>query len=260
MKDVQSFSPSIALDIDCVGVRKIKMPILVRGREHGIQHTVASIDIGVDLSSEFKGTHMSRFIEALEDWNKEVGHGPVMRLLDTTRERLGAKRAWVRFSFPYFMTKKAPVSSIPASIAYDCKLMAESSGDKLCFLLELKVPVMTVCPCSKAISREGAHSQRAVIYMQIRLKEFSWLEEFIEIAERSGSCAVHTLLKREDEKFVTEYAFAHPAFVEDVVRAVANEFSLHPHIRWFRVEVESAESIHNHNAFACIERTLDKTE
>lgn len=260
MKDVQSSSPSIALDIDCVGVRNIKLPLLVRDREHGTQHTVASVDLGVDLPSEFKGTHMSRFIEALEEWNEEVGHGPVRRLLDTTRQRLGAKRAWVRFSFPYFMTKKAPVSGIPATISYDCKLMAESSGEKLCFLLELSVPVMTVCPCSKAISKEGAHSQRAVIHMQIRLKEFSWLEEFIEIAERSGSCAVHTLLKREDEKFVTEYAFARPAFVEDVVRAVAQEFSRHPHISWFRVEVESAESIHNHDAFAYIERELNRTE
>lgn len=256
MEDVQSHAPQVALNINRVGVRELRLPLLVRDRTKGTQQTVASVDLGVDLPSEFKGTHMSRFVEALEQWNAEISYQSVRRLLLDIKQRLEARRAYARFCFPYFIKKIAPASGIPALISYQCRLTGELDDEGQHFCLEVDVPVMTVCPCSKAISDEGAHSQRAMVRMNLRMKVFSWLEDFIDIAEASGSSAVYTLLKREDEKFVTEHAFAHPTFVEDVVRNVAQRLSEHGQVEWFSVEVESMESIHNHNAFARIERHM----
>ena len=253
MEDVQSHAPTVPLNIDRVGVRELRLPLLVRDRAQGSQQTVASVDLGVDLPSAFKGTHMSRFVEALEEWNEEISYQSVRRLLENIKERLGARRAWARFSFPYFIRKAAPASGSPGTVAYACRLTGELDENGQSFLLDLDVPVMTVCPCSKAISREGAHSQRADVRMAVRMRGFCWIEDFIEIAEASGSSPVYSLLKREDEKFVTEDAFSRPTFVEDVVRNVASRLADHPHVSGFRVEVESYESIHAHNAFACIE-------
>ena len=256
MEDVQSHAPLVALNIDRVGVRELRLPLLVRDRTKGTQQTVASVDLGVDLPSAFKGTHMSRFVETLEEWNAEISYQSVRRLLLDIKQRLEARRAYARFCFPYFIKKSAPASGIPALISYQCRLTGELDDEGQHFCLEVDVPVMTVCPCSKAISDEGAHSQRAMVRMNLRMKVFSWLEDFIDIAEASGSSAVYTLLKREDEKFVTEQAFAHPTFVEDVVRNVAQRLSEHGQVEWYSVEVESMESIHNHNAFARIERHM----
>ena len=256
MEDVQSHAPLVALNIDRVGVRELRLPLLVRDRTKGTQQTVASVDLGVDLPSAFKGTHMSRFVETLEEWNAEISYQSVRRLLLDIKQRLEARRAYARFCFPYFIKKCAPASGIPALVSYQCRLTGELDDEGQHFCLEVDVPVMTVCPCSKAISDEGAHSQRAMVRMNLRMKVFSWLEDFIDIAEASGSSAVYTLLKREDEKFVTEQAFAHPTFVEDVVRNVAQRLSEHGQVEWFSVEVESMESIHNHNAFARIERNM----
>ena len=256
MEDVQSHAPLVALNIDRVGVRELRLPLLVRDRTKGTQQTVASVDLGVDLPSAFKGTHMSRFVETLEEWNAEISYQSVRRLLLDIKQRLEARRAYARFCFPYFIKKSAPASGIPALVSYQCRLTGELDDEGQHFCLEVDVPVMTVCPCSKAISDEGAHSQRAMVRMNLRMKVFSWLEDFIDIAEASGSSAVYTLLKREDEKFVTESAFARPTFVEDVVRNVAQKLTAHGQVEWFSVEVESMESIHNHNAFARIERDL----
>ena len=256
MEDVQRHAPKVPINIDRVGIRGITVPLLVRDRAQGSRQTVARVDLGVDLPASFKGTHMSRFIEALEEWNDEINYQSVRRLLATVKERLEARRSYVRFCFPYFVHKPAPSSGIKSIISYECRLTGELDEKGQSFLLEVDVPVMTVCPCSKAISREGAHSQRTMIHLAVRMSGFSWIEEFIEMAEASGSSAVYPLLKREDEKYVTEHAFAQPTFVEDVVRNVAQRLTEHEHVRWFRVEVESMESIHSHNAFACIERDL----
>ena len=257
MEDVQNRPAPVALPIDRVGVKGLKLPLLVRDREKGTQHTIASVDISVDLPAAFKGTHMSRFVQALENWTEELDYATMKSLLDDVRNRLNARRAHIVFRFPYFMRKKAPVTECPGILPYECTLTGElSDGGKPLFLLEVIVPVMTVCPCSKAISREGAHSQRAEVRMAMRMNGFCWIEDFIEIAEASGSSPVYSLLKREDEKFVTEDAFSRPTFVEDVVRNVASRLTGHPHLDGFRVEVESYESIHAHNAFACIEQGL----
>ena len=264
LQDVQSSPSSVALDIDRVGVKRVEMPLVVKDRERGRQHTVASVDMGVDLPAAFKGTHMSRFVEALEHWREvseeELDYASMKRLLADVLERLHARRAYARFSFPYFRLRKAPVTGHAAPVRYSCRLTGEleAGQDGPSFLLELDVPVTTVCPCSKAISRAGAHGQRASVRLAVRMSRFEWLEGFIDMAEASGSSSIYALLKRPDEKFVTEQAYDNALFVEDVVRNVAAKLEQHPSVVWFSVEVESEESIHGHNAFACIERKVSK--
>ena len=258
MEDVQNRPADVLIPIDRVGIKNLKLPLIISERNGGVQHTVAVAELGVNLPKDFKGTHMSRFIEALGNWEGPVSTHTMRSLLLDVKERLQASSAQVALSFPYFISKKAPVSRAEAKHAYDCRFIGElcESGPDLPprFVLEVTVPVMTVCPCSKAISQEGAHSQRAEVRMQIHMCGFTWLEDFIDIAEKSASSPTYPALKREDEKFVTETAFANPCFVEDVVRNVAKALLPHPHVRRFRVEVESFESIHGHNAFAWIER------
>ncbi len=261
MLDVQKDMPNVPIPIDRVGVRGVRMPLWVRDRTHEKQCTVASVDLTVDLPSSFKGTHMSRFVEALESWEGRISYRSVRGLLSSIRGRLEARSAQVSFHFPYFIRKKAPVSGVESSVSYNCVLTGTLSGaadPTFEFTLEVTVPVMTVCPCSKAISDVGAHSQRTLVHMVLLTDGFSWIEEFVELAEASGSSPVYTTLKREDEKYVTEHAFASPCFVEDVVRNVAQRLKAHPHLRGFHVDVESMESIHNHNALACIEYNFCK--
>lgn len=252
LPDVQSLPPEVTLPIDRVGVRGLRVPLTLRDRTSGTQTCVAVADLGVDLPASRKGTHMSRLVEALDNWHEELGCQSMRHLLQNMCERLEANRAWARFSFPYLIRKASPFCKGSALLAYDCSITGELREDGQSFLLGLEVPVMTVCPCSKAISREGAHSQRAMVRMQVRIVNFAWLEEFIELAEGSASSSVYTLLKRNDEKFVTEQAFSKPAFVEDVARRVAQQLASHPSALAYEVEVESMESIHNHNAFAYI--------
>ena len=252
MEDVQNRPAPYPIPIDRVGVRGLVVPLLVRDRVNGHQHTVARVDVCVDLPAAFKGTHMSRFVEAMENWTEDMDYLAIKRLLETVKERLHARLAHIVFRFPYFIRKRAPSTSSPGLLPYQCVITAELDDKKMDFTLEVTVPVMTVCPCSKAISDEGAHSQRADVRIAVRMNGLCWIEDLVEIAEASGSSPVYSLLKRADEKFVTEWAFAHPTFVEDVVRNVASRLQVHPHVSAYRVEVESHESIHAHNAFACI--------
>ncbi|BDQ35391.1 GTP cyclohydrolase FolE2 [Pseudodesulfovibrio portus] len=254
MEDVQKSQSSIAMPIDRVGVKGLRLPIIVRDRESGIQHTVAQVSLSVDLPAEFKGTHMSRFVEALEHWSGDLDYHSFRTLLDDVVDRLQARSAHVRFVFPYFLRRKSPMSGASGLMDYTCRVDGLLKDGKLIFTLGADVPVMTVCPCSKAISDEGAHSQRAEVRIRTRFNGFLWLEDLIEIGERAGSCPVYSLLKREDEKYVTETAFANPTFVEDVVREAAKGLDEHPQVHWYKVEVESFESIHNHSAFAVIEK------
>lgn len=252
LSDVQGLAPDTPLNIDCVGIAGLRCPLRLRDRKNGNQVTIAQVDLGVNLPATYKGTHMSRLVEALEDWDEQLSYQTMCKLLTSMLKRLEAAKAWARFTFPYLVRKDSPTGGGAAVMAYDCAITGELSNKEQSFLLNIAVPVMTVCPCSKAISNEGAHSQRALIKMKIRIINFVWLEEFIDIAESSASSAVYPLLKRKDEKFVTEQAFARPVFVEDVVRKVAAQLNGHPDVLWFEVEVESMESIHNHNAFARI--------
>lgn len=262
LQDVQNRPANLPVAIDRVGITSFRLPLVVRDRDRGRQHTVATVDMGVDLPAAFKGTHMSRFVEALEHWREhsreELDYPSMKRLLEDVRERLHAQKAYITFRFPYFRAKAAPVTGSPAPVGYDCRFTGELDQERLIFLLEVDVPVTTVCPCSKAISRAGAHGQRALVRMAVRMTKFEWMEEFIDLAEESASAPVYSLLKRQDEKAVTEQAYDNAYFVEDVVRNVAARLGGHPHVAWFRVEVESFESIHCHNAFASIER--DRSE
>ena len=257
MIDVQKHAPEVPIPMDRVGVRGVKVPLWARDRANLKQRTVASVDLSVDLPASFKGTHMSRFVEAIENWEGEISYKSVRGLLAVIRDRLEACRAQVCFHFPYFIRKNAPATGTPGEVAYNCMLTGElNEKDEQNFILDIEVPVMTVCPCSKAISDEGAHSQRTLVHMTLLMNGFDWIEDFVSVAESSGSSPVYTILKREDEKYVTEHAFANPCFVEDVVRNVAQGLSRNEHLKGYRIEVESMESIHNHNAFACIEHNF----
>lgn len=263
LPDVQSSRAAIPIRINRVGIRGLEMPILVRQRDVAEpQRTVAKISLGVDLAAEENGTHMSRFVETLQGMIfglDPLDYSVALNLLRKTRARLGAKKAHISFAFPYFLQRFAPVSGIPAIMSYGCVLAGEidcEKGEKSCFSpfqLDITVPVMTVCPCSKAISIEGAHSQRAEVRISTRMDGLVWIEDIVELAEKAGSSPVYSLLKRADEKYVTEHAFANPRFVEDVARSVAQSLGRTKHVVGFKVDVESMESIHAHNAFACIE-------
>lgn len=259
MEDVQSTPAEVPIDIDRVGVKNLRLPLVVRDRAREHQHTVAEVDLGADLPASSKGTHMSRLVEALSAWKETLDYQTLKSLLIDVRSRLAAQRAYVVFRFPYFMEKHAPSTKIPGLMSYECRLTGEigPESERPSFLLEVDVPVMTVCPCSLAICNQtAAHSQRAIVTIACRFHGFVWLEDLVEIAEDAASAPVYSLLKREDEKVVTEQAFANPAFVEDVVRAAAHTLESHPQIRWFRVEVHSQESIHDHDAYASIEKVV----
>lgn len=254
MQDVQSSPAEVSIPIDRVGIRSIRMPLTVKDRDRGSQNTVAQVDMAVDLPASFKGTHMSRFVEALETWACEFNYHGFKDLVIQVRDRLEAQNAHVLVRFPYFVRRLSPASRAVSQMDYACSLEGDLIGETFRMTLGVEAPVMTVCPCSLAISGGGAHSQRTVVRARCRFRGFLWLEELIEMAEAAGSSPVYALLKREDEKHVTDQAFANPRFVEDVVRAMAKSLEEHPLVTWYSVEAESQESIHNHQAFAGIER------
>ena len=254
LKDVQSEPAICEIPIDKVGVRGVRYPVSVLDKRRGLQHTVAEIDMFVDLPQEFKGTHMSRFIEILNEFREEIHIKNIPFILERMREKLAAKVAHLEIRFSYFLKKEAPVSRAPSLMEYRCLIAGAKDEKRLDMVLGVRVPVMTVCPCSQAISKIGAHNQRGEVSLKVRFKRFVWLEDLIEIVEASASSPVYPLLKRPDEKFVTEEAPRRPRFVEDVVREVARHLMEHPDITWFAVSAENFESIHAHNAYAYIER------
>jgi GTP cyclohydrolase IB len=254
MQDIQNGPSEVSMSIDRVGVKNLRIPLLVQDRKKGSQHTVADVDLCVDLPARFKGTHMSRFLEVISSWSQVLDYESFRELLTSIRERLDAERASLRFDFPYFYSRRAPVSGHEFVVDFSSFLCGELNGPDVAMTLGVEVPVMTVCPCSLAISEKGAHSQRALVRIRCGFRGLLWLEELIDIASDSGSSPVYPLLKREDEKFVTEYAFSRPSFVEDVVRRAASSLDEHGLIKWYDVEVESFESIHNHSAYAKISR------
>ncbi|MFP4167679.1 MAG: GTP cyclohydrolase FolE2 [Desulfonatronovibrionaceae bacterium] len=255
MLDVQNGPSEVPLSIDRVGIKNLSVPLVVQDRTRGRQDTIASVNASVDLPGSMKGTHMSRFMQVLSSWEGFLTYKSLYTLLDNICARLNARRAHVRFAFPYFLLRRAPISGNEFVMDYDCFVSGCLENRSMGLSIGAEVPVMTVCPCSLAISEEGAHSQRALVRVRAGFTGLLWLEELIEMAQDSGSSPVYPLLKREDEKYVTEQAFARPAFVEDVVRNMAASLEEHPLVTWFSLEVESFESIHNHSAYASIEKT-----
>ena len=255
MPDVQGSEDLRQVAIDKVGVKGVTYPIRLRTPDGGEQTTVANINMYVSLPHYQKGTHMSRFLEVLNEYSNAITPSCIPKITRAIRERLDAAEAHFEASFTYFITKKAPVTGMPGMMDYKVSF-ASTAGDTEDFIMTVMAPATSLCPCSKEISRYGAHNQRCHIEAGVRFKGNMWIEELAQVIEQAASTQVYAVLKRPDEKYVTEDAFAHPTFVEDVVRAAAQRLERHPQISWFRVEVESFESIHCHNAFASIERTI----
>lgn len=259
LADVQNSHDGRKIEIDKVGVKDLKYPIIVLDKVNKKQPTVASVNMYVELPHYFKGTHMSRFLEVLNRYRGEITSFNIGQILEDMKKTLNARKSHIELEFPYFIEKSAPVTGAKGLMEYICRFTAESNDKKKeDFILTVKIPVMTLCPCSKEISRYGAHNQRGFVTINIRFKEMVWIEDLIEMAENCSSSAVYSMLKREDEKFVTEKAYENPMFVEDVVRCLAEKLIDNNNIIWFSVAAENIESIHNHNAYACIER--DKRE
>lgn len=251
--DIQSSQDERNIPIDKVGVRKVKYPIHVRERDNGPQHTVGEFTLTVDLPREFKGTHMSRFLEVLAEHSHDVCAETMPDIINKLRDRLKAETAHVVVNFTYFREKAAPVTGKKGMMGYLCGFEA-SGGSEIEFLLNLTVPVTTLCPCSKEISEFGAHNQRGYVTVKVRPTGKLWLEDVIDMIEASGSAQLYPVLKRPDEKFVTEQAYKNPRFVEDMVREVALTFDADDRIASYEIEVENHESIHDHNAYAYLKR------
>jgi GTP cyclohydrolase I len=253
LHDVQRRRDTRRVAINKVGVKDISYPIVVMDKNRSVQHTVARVNMYVDLPHHFKGTHMSRFIEILNSYREKIALDKMETILQKMKEKLGASSAHLEIEFPYFIEKKAPVSGAKSLMEYTCEFKA-SLAEEFDFVLGVKVPVTSLCPCSKELSRFGAHNQRSIMTVQVRYREFLWIEDLVEIIESCGSSPVYSLLKREDEKFVTESAYENPRFVEDMVREATVRLDAIDTITWFSVEAENYESIHKHSAYAAVER------
>ncbi|MDQ5881836.1 MAG: cyclohydrolase [Pseudomonadota bacterium] len=258
MEDVQGSADTRQLAINKVGIKAIRHPVKVQDRSGGIQHTIAMFNMYVSLPHNFKGTHMSRFVEILNSHDREISVENFPAMLAEMVERLEAASGHIEMSFPYFVNKTAPVSGVQSLMDYDVTFTGEICCGKVVSTVKVAVPVTSLCPCSKKISERGAHNQRSHVTVSARLNDHMWLEEIISLVEGEASCELFGLLKRPDEKYVTERAYDNPKFVEDMVRDVAARLNAESRIDAYVVESENFESIHNHSAYALIERDKRK--
>jgi GTP cyclohydrolase I len=254
--DVQSSADTRKLPINKVGIKDIRHPIRVRDRSGGEQHTIASFNMYVNLPHNFKGTHMSRFVEILNQYEREISVRSFKHILSEMVERLEAEAGHIEMSFPYFVNKAAPVSGVESLMDYDVTFLGEVKDGKQITTLKVQVPVTSLCPCSKKISDYGAHNQRSHVTLTVRTNTFVWIEDLIDVVEKTASCELYGLLKRPDEKYVTERAYNNPMFVEDMVRDIAGKLNDDERIDGYIVESENFESIHNHSAYALIEKDM----
>jgi GTP cyclohydrolase I len=257
VEDVQGRADTRQLPINRVGIKDITHPVRVKDRSAGEQHTIATFNMYVSLPHNFKGTHMSRFVEILHR-EREISVESFRAMLANMTERLEADAGHIEMSFPFFVMKRAPVSGVESLMDYHASLIGERQGGQTQMWVKVVVPVTSLCPCSKRISAYGAHNQRSHVTITARLRDHIWIEELIEIAESEASCELYGILKRPDEKYVTERAYDNPKFVEDMVRDVATRLNADQRIAAYVVESENFESIHNHSAYALIERDKDK--
>lgn len=258
IEDVQSKADTRRIAINKVGIKDIRHPVRVSERSGGEQHTVATFNMYVDLPHNFKGTHMSRFVEILNNHEREITLKSFKEMLAEMTERLEAESGHIEMRFPYFVNKEAPVSKVKSLLDYDITFIGERCSGETRIWIKVVVAVTSLCPCSKQISDYGAHNQRSHVTVLARTQGFIWLEELIDLVEAEASCQLYGLLKRPDEKFVTERAYDNPKFVEDMVRDVAVRLNADDRIRSYVVESENFESIHNHSAYALIEHDKDK--
>ena len=257
IEDVQNRADTRQIAINKVGIKNIYHPVRVADRSGGEQSTVANFNMYVFLPHNFKGTHMSRFVEILNQHERELTVASFRVMLEEMVERLDSEAGHIEMSFPYFVMKKAPVSGVQGLMDYRATLIGEYKDGRAQTWIKVVVPVTSLCPCSKKISDYGAHNQRSHVTITAKTDAHVWIEDLIDVAEKEASCEVYGILKRPDEKYVTERAYDNPKFVEDMVRDMAMRLNADDRIRAYTVEAENFESIHNHSAYALIER--DKT-
>lgn len=259
MVDVQSFPDDRNIPIEKVGVKNVRYPVTVLDKNYTAQNTIGTVHMYADLPHNYRGTHMSRFIEVFHRHYHRIQMPTFLDMLEEVRRSLEAQRAYAEVHFPYFMEKAAPVSGQLSLMEYECSYMGEVGEGHREFFVGVNVWVQTLCPCSKEISDRGAHNQRGLVKVRLKLGPFFWIEDLIQVVESAASSGLYTLLKREDERFVTEHAYDHPVFVEDLVRDVCLGIEQYRSFPWFSVEAENMESIHNHDAYAYAERRAEET-
>lgn len=251
--DIQNTEDTRHIPIDKVGIKDIKHPVVINDRSGREQHTVANFNMYVNLPDKYKGTHMSRFVEILNDHEYAITVKSFKRMITEMIELLNAESGNIEMTFPYFVNKSAPISGVKSLMDYTVSFISKIKEKKTAkVLVKVKVPVTSLCPCSKNISDYGAHNQRSHITACVQMRDFIWIEELIDIIEKVASCELYGLLKRPDEKFVTERAYDNPKFVEDIVRDIAISFNKDDRILSYTVESENFESIHNHSAYAML--------
>lgn len=255
MRDVQSEKDNRGKDIDKVGIKGLRYPIVLLDKNNKVQHTIAEIDMYVFLPMDYRGTHMSRFIEVINVYRKEISIENLEPILRNLKQRLNSKKAEISLKFPYFIEKKSPITQNYGLNYYDIKFDAVCE-DIYDFTLTVSAIGMSLCPCSKEISKYNAHNQRVNVSVSVKMSKIVWIEEVVDIIERNVSSPVFVLLKREDEKFVTERSYENPKFVEDIVRDISIELDRNEKVTWYSVEAESFESIHPFNAYAYIEKKV----
>jgi GTP cyclohydrolase IB len=258
IEDVQSSADTRRIAIDKVGIKDIRHPVRVKDRTGGEQHTIAYFNMYVNLPHNFKGTHMSRFVDILNLHEREITVESFKDMLGEMTERLEAESGHIEMAFPYFVNKVAPISKVESLLDYEVTFIGEIHDGKPVMTVKVVVPVTSLCPCSKKISDYGAHNQRSHVTVSARTNGFVWIEELIDLVEKEASCELYGLLKRPDEKYVTERAYDNPKFVEDMVRDVAARLNGDPRISAYQVESENFESIHNHSAYAMISRDKEQ--
>ena len=252
--DVQNSADTRQIAINKVGIKSIRHPIKVQDKSVGIQHTIAMFNMYVGLPHNFKGTHMSRFVEILNSHEREISVENFPTMLSDMVVKLEAETGHIEMNFPYFINKTAPVSGVQSLMDYDVTLIGDICHGEIAISVKVVVPVTSLCPCSKKISEYGAHNQRSHVTVTARTNDFMWIEEIVQLVEQEASCELYGLLKRPDEKYVTERAYDNPKFVEDLVRDVALRLNADARVGRYSVDVENFESIHNHSAYARIER------
>ena len=255
MIDIQNQPDFRKIPINKVGIKGLKYPIKVLDKTMGLQSTIAQISMYVDLPHNCKGTHMSRFVEILHLFRTKVSLESLTNILEDMKKILGAKSSHIEITFPYFIEKQSPRTKSKGLMDYTCSILGSSNGKKdTDIILKVAVPITSVCPCSKEISKYGAHNQRGEVLVSTRFDKFIWIEEIVNLVEAKASCDIFSVLKRQDEKLVTEKAYENPKFVEDIARDVAKQLMDDKNITWFSVSAENFESIHNHSAYAYIEK------
>jgi len=253
LHDVQALPDTRGIALDEVGVEGLRYPLLVPDRQGGKRETVATVTMSVSLADHVKGAHLSRFVDVLHAWRDQLGAQSATLMADDLRQRMGSTSARIHLAFPYFLERRAPVTGAASFMDYECTLTASTSDNACDLVLGVRVPVTSVCPCSKAISDRGAHNQRGLVTIDAQPHDATtglWFDDLIDVAEAAGSSPVYALLKRPDERHVTMAGYDNPVFVEDMARTVALALQRDERITRFRVRVVNDESIHNHAAFA----------